>query len=258
MHGRAWHGVAWHGGCWNLVPAQSAACPAAAAPHPPTPCAAGSEEDRARTALAVLVSGFELNSLHPQTLAHLLPGLRQQGCNSTGREMLAAALHTIWPPPASAAAQLEKRGWLPSAPSGSASSTSPPASAGHEGSAAPTTALASSLGALLWRHRPDVPLAVLHHACLVVLTMARRMMLEAEDNRSAAWQAELKQGLLEAQLLLNMAPAEPYHYLTASHFLEHAEWLDPSGFAAALHFTLQGAEVAKQCKGAWAGLGGRR
>lgn len=172
----------------------------------------------------------------------MAPELLRAGCNSSGREMLAAAVHTIWPLPATAAAQLQAQGWVPAVPA--------TGSSGEAGSdeAAPT-ALARTLGALLQRHRPDVSLAELHHTCLVALTMARRLLLEMEDNTSAAWQAEVKQGLVEVQQLLNLAPAEPHHYLAASHYLEHAEFLDAAGVVAALRLAQRGAEVAQQCKG---------
>ncbi|KAI7840083.1 hypothetical protein COHA_006213 [Chlorella ohadii] len=101
------------------------------------------------------------------------------------------------------------------------------------------------------RHRSDVSLAALHHSRLVACVAQRRLKLEEEDNTSPAWQAELKHCLLEAQLLLELAPDEPHHYLAASHFLEHAEFLDREGRAAALRLTLRGAKVAKQCKGEW-------
>lgn len=109
--------------------------------------------------------------------------------------------------------------------------------------------LAHALGALLQHHCPDVSLADLRHTCLVALTMARRLLLEMEDSTSAAWQAELKQGLVEAQQLLNLAPDELHHYLAASRYLEHAEFLDAAGVVAALRLTQRGAEVAHQCKG---------
>ncbi|PRW58422.1 hypothetical protein C2E21_2715 [Chlorella sorokiniana] len=205
--------------------------------------AEGSEEERAQRALAALVTGFELNSLHPQSLAQLAPELARAGCNVPGRQLLAAAVRTIWPLSAGATAQLKARGWVPAAPD----AVSGPA-AGSDSHASPT-ALARALGALLQRHRPDVSLADLHHSCLVALTIARRLKLEMEDNTSAAWQAELKQGLAEVQLLLDLSPAEPHHYLAASHYLEHSEFLDAAGLVGALRLTQRGAEVAKQSKG---------
>lgn len=97
-----------------------------------------------------------------------------------------------------------------------------------------------------------MPLSALHHSCLVACTGARRLKVEMEDNASASWESELMQGLLEAQLLLQLAPAEPNHYLAAAHFLEHAEFLNADAMAAALRLVLQGIQAAKQCKGEWA------
>lgn len=77
---------------------------------------AGSEEERAQRALAALVTGFELNTLHRPSLDQMAPELLRAGCNSPGREMLAAAVHTIWPLPATTTAQLQARRWVPAVP----------------------------------------------------------------------------------------------------------------------------------------------
>jgi len=253
----AWYGIAKH---WHSNAAHSmASAPLQAnqvswhamadfdSVQSPSHAMAGSEEEQAQRALAALIAGLLLNSVHPDAIAQRAPQPALACHNSSGRELLAAAVRTIWPPPPPTVVQLLARGWVP-APPGAASS---PAAAAGSDHGAPATEFMRGLDTLLQRHSSDVSLTALHHSCLVACVAQRRLKLEEEDNTSPAWQAELKHCLLEAQLLLELAPDEPHHYLAASHFLEHAEFLDREGRAAALRLTLRGAKVAKQCKGEW-------